>query len=244
MKPGETVPFSPADQLDRPEAERAVYHLRVPTVYDRVAYRRALGEKQARLHGPVDLLRCLRRGVEAVMAESMQEDRDFLLQAIDEQIARAEAYNAAGGAKAFDLDEEDGRAAFQQVLMEMTEGGEALRQVEGLVARGFPPYASMLGDNAVYWSLAGIEAARVFVDRCNGIEGFSRTRLGVSDAFLSRIPEGHLVAIGLKVSELMRPSEADAKNSVSPSGSRSGTATSKAARTRRRKTRSRTIVGT
>jgi hypothetical protein len=243
-RPGETIPFSPADQDAVPAAKRITYYLRVPSVYDRVALRRALAERQARLHSPIELLNALRRGVEEIMADHPAARRDFLLAAIDEQIVRQSGFIEAMGSKAFDLETDAGRDGFAAALTEIGKGGEALREIEGHVARGYPPYAALLGDNEVFWVCAGVEGARLLLEDCDGLPGFRRTRMGVDETFLASMPEHHFVAIAMRVQQLLSPSEDDAKNSGSPSGSSSEAAISKASKTRPRKTRSKTTPGT
>lgn len=188
--------------------DEITYHLRVPSVADRVAFRRAMGEQQARLHSPLDLLRLLRRGAAEIMANSPAESREFILGAIDQQIARAEALDAAGGVEGFDLTSEEGRTAFGATMLDLAKGAEALAEIEKLVSRSYAPYASALGDNAVFWTLSGIEVARIFMVGSDGIEGFSRSALGASEAFLSSMPEAHFTGLAVKAIELLAPAQA------------------------------------
>lgn len=243
-RPGETIPFSPADQDAVPAAKRITYYLRVPSVYDKIAYRRALGERGAQLHPPAAMLRTLRRGVEHIMADSPAKARDQHLAAIDAQIERQDDFTTRLLAREFDTDTDDGRKAFAEAMRDVGLSAEALVELEALVRQGYGPYRAMAGDNAVYWAIAGLEAARIFLDGCDGLPGFSRGRQGTDEAFLVRIPDGHLFALAQRVQELMSPSEDDAKNSGSPSGSSSEAAISKASKTRPPKTRSKTTPGT
>lgn len=219
-EPGEIVDFTPADQARRPPAQRVVYRLRVPGVYDRVAWRRAIAARGGRRHGPQALLAALRQGVAALMDPGPSQD--FLLGAIDEQIERLGGFTALAGS--------DDAEALAAAWQELVDGDQALGAVAAEVGRAHEPYAQMMGDNSVYLDIAGIEAARRFVVGWSGISGDpERDDKSLTEAALARIPETHFAAIAARVEELVRPSETESGNFGSPSRGPSNPTSSAAA---------------
>ncbi len=239
MRPGEVVDLVPADQEGLPEGERITYHLRVPTLYERIAYRRAVAEKGGHEHKPLDLLRCLRRGVAELMEESENtEAREFILAAIDEQEAGLLGFYRRVRDREFDLATDEGLQAFVEAAKATERTGARLAEIASQVQRGYPPYGAMMGDLEVYAEIAGIEGARLFLEGWQGLgPDFRRARLGVPDELLEAIPPPHFAVIAAKVADLMRPSEAAEKNLDSPSPTSDSGATSTAERTPRRKAR-------
>lgn len=225
--PGDVVDFTPPDQLRLPEAERVTYRLRVPTVYERVAWRRAIAKAGGRRHGAFAVLAALRRGAERLTDGA---PRDFILAAIDEHRGRVEALAAVAGGD----DPEAAEVAFRAMI----EGEAALAAVSALVVQGDDAYAQIQADNAVYREIAGIEAARLFLEGWEGpLPGaFARGRSGVTDASLACIPEKHLAPIGDRLAELLQPSETESGNSASPSPGPFGPKSSAAASTQPRTT--------
>lgn len=183
------------------------YLLKVPTVYERARYRQQLAAHGARRHGTAALAAELRRGIEAVMAgDDVAEARAALLAAVDA-----------------------GQAAFDQALALVAQGDDAAvaeawdaavahdRKLEVLAAAvhdGHEPYRAMLADNQVYWQVAGLVAAKLFLAGWEGIDvPFRRNTQGVvPDELLAVIPEAHLPVISRELEGLLAPGEARAKN--------------------------------
>ncbi len=235
LDPKQPVRFTPADQAGRPEETRVVYLLKVPRLYDGAALDRAVAARGGRNHGALARLRSLRAGVKALLADDDEAvARDNLVARIDAYADELRAFGRALLAGEYDAagetEESTGPAKLAAALAAQAEHEAALAEVAELVREGYPLFARMVADEAVYPDILGIEAARLLlVGWENGPGEFRRGRAGVPDEVLEAIPPYHLVAIGAEVERLRRPSEAQRKNSASPSRSPAAPATSTAA---------------
>lgn len=220
LKPGEPVEVACGDVR---------YMLAAPTVYDKIQFRRACARAGARQHDPAAMLAELRQGVQALMAESEEARRAEILALIDEQAARVAAFQAAvrelaAGVPLAEAPPDDPRLV---AFRDMRRGEAELREIEAVVREGWPPFAVMQADNAVFDDIAALEAARLALRGWEGLAApFRRSRTGVPDEVLLAIPPAHLAAIGTRFMELLQPSEAERKNSDSPSPSSSAAAIS------------------
>lgn len=219
--PSAPARFEPADNATLPPGKAKVAYLfRVPRVADRIAYRRAVAAAGGRRHYEFDMLAELRTGVLAIARAAGGEPPAEALGLIEDQINRHQAYVARVTAGDF-ANEADIAARVEdliQVQGEIADGGARLVPIRDMVAAAWAPYATMVGDNAAYAQTAGLVAANLFLTGWEGLGDFERGRDGLSDAMLRRISERHLIGIGFFVEGLFRPTEAEAGNSASPSG--------------------------
>lgn len=233
LNAGEPVRFTPADQMERPEGERVTYLLRVPTLWDRPKYRRAVDRHGVQAIGLGDLLAALDAALARLLAgdaEALAGNRAIVAGYRDSLTGLAEA-DAAGREAAY--------RAF-------AAAHRAFVEVEGRVIRADETYAGLTADRAWAQNVAGIEAARQFLVGWAGVPAEFATvpGAGAPDSVLVNVPEAHLRAIGAEVERLMQPSAAEAKNSVSPSSGSAAPTSSTAARKPRRKARSKATPGT
>jgi len=198
------------------ESDRRVYLLKPPSVYERVKFRRAVSAAGGRLHGQLSLIEALGRAVVELMAESPPEARDAVLAKIEAH--RVKAVECMEAARALQFEEsEDTRRAFAAAAAALAESGRGLVVIEAEAVGAHPAYAQMVADDAVYWEIAGIEGARLFLMGWEGITGkFARNAGGLSEASLAAISQGDFAVIGAKIESLCRVSETQRKNFSSP----------------------------
>ena len=210
LKPGERVKL----ELQGSGGDLIVYWLRAPSVYDRVEYRRAVAARGGRYHTVFELLAALRREVDAAMAGTDRpETQASLIALIDVRQARLRAF----AERTWDRANEEGQRAYIEAFAQAAAPDPVLLEVEAKIRAMGGLYAAMIADNDVYFDLAGLEAARLFVVEWEGLDGFAHGRRGLTEAALQRIPTVHLPAIAAKVEDLFAPAESERKNSVSPS---------------------------
>ncbi len=203
------VPYTPPGQDDVPEGQRVAYRLRVPSYYDRAAFRRACVARGAVFHPSARVFASARDGIAAILPDADDPDRTHA----EEVLAAAEAVEGIGEP----LDDE--------------MAGEAAR-LEDILRQQWEPYARLLADRAHWLEIAPFEATRMFVDGWENIDlPFRRGLDGVPPDLLDALPREHIVLVGFEVMAMMRPTEQEAKNSESPSSSQSSTKTSTAAKT-------------
>lgn len=204
LNTGERVPHTPADQLELEEGARKVYFLRAPSLYDRAKLDRAMRARGAVHWSEAQLLECMREGVAAILPDPADPGR---------QAAEA----AIGNYR--DRLLEDPAAA-------LVAGDTAVGALGDILRRHWDKYAAMEADRAFWWEVLGVEACRLFltrVDHLVGDEGVDYGHAGPADDDLMVIPPGHRLELGLKVLDMTRPTEAESKNSGSPSpGPRGG----------------------
>ncbi len=206
-----SIVLNPAQPVEyRPRDDGPTYFLRIPTVADRIKYSHALRARKARFYGNLLLMDQVRNG----LLELLPGDENA--EAREAGIALVDAYSA---------NLRETVEARQQVKSEETDRAftEALKLPDGLVslmdevADRYEPLRNALADNAVYWSWAGYEAARMFLAGWEGLGPFKRGLSGPDEASLAQIPPMDLEMLGVKIEQLMQPDEARLKNSVSPS---------------------------
>lgn len=227
-----SIVFSPADTIAyQPRDDGPTYHLRVPTVADRIKYGHALRGRKAKFHSNLILMDIARNGLLALLpGEENAEAREAGTALLD-----AYSTSLRGAIE-----------ARQQIKSEETDQAfsEALKLPDELVSLideitdRYEPLRNAVADNAVYWSWAGLEAAGMFLVGWDGLDAFKRGLSGLTEATLAQIPAFDLEMIGVRVEQLMQPGEARVKNSDSPSSTPSEPATSEVSSGTRRKSRS------
>lgn len=181
------------------------YHLRAPSVADRIAYEREAAASGARNWNEIERIAILREGVLAILPEDDSE-RAQLLEIIDGAVA--DLYAASGELSRGSDDPE--------VIRQWVDALDRVSVIGEEVQRGYPRYAGVIADNAVYRSLRGIAAAKLFLTEWEGIDGdIVRAKNRLSDESIARIPYEHFAGIGVFLDNMMRPTEAEVKNSES-----------------------------
>src|SRR5262245_8160607 len=168
-----------------PDDKPRVYWLKKPVLHERANWRRATAASGGKFNGTDTLLDLMSEGVRKMMVGQDQQIVDAVLAKIERQRERVAAWREAS------VDDSAASKTLQDGLRD-------LAVIESEVLAGYPPYASAVGDDASYWQIAGIEAARLFLVKWEGFElELIRTRIGVDDASLSEIPESDLSVIGM-----------------------------------------------
>ncbi len=236
LNPAEPVRFVAPGQEKTPEAERIVYLLKAPTVWDRIAHERALSERGIRRHTVLDLLTRARHVAGKALEARPGSARQSVLQGLDDYEAALRKLAASGH-----LPEKAQMAAVDALLQIET----AMAGVFDLIAHHDPVFATMRADNLVYAEASGIAAAQRFLTGWQNLPlAFSATAEGIDPALLLRLPREHVIAIGREVERLLLPSETERKNSFSPSSGGNGRTGSTAGKTPRRTSRSQPTAGT
>lgn len=205
-----------------PEDARRVYHFRWPSVADRTGYRHAVMKAGGKRHSQLALLGALRRGGERLMADLPVEIREASLVRVD--VLRNALIELATAARTA----HDGPSLLP-LLARVTAADADLADIESAVREGDARYAAMAADNQTYPQIAGQQACHHFLV---GWEGFRvdllRSKIVVSDASLSEIPEEDFPPIGAKIESMFSVPESQRKKSasLSPTPSDSGTSTS------------------
>ncbi len=237
LKPGETVLLTPASEAAKPETERITYHLRAPTLYDRIKLLSAVETHGGRHHSPLALVAALKREVAAVMEASPAKRRGRVLGLIDAHRERLEGFYARLRDGVLDLTGTEGQAAFMEALGEAEAGADTLAAIEHQARQLGGNYAVLTAENAVYAQVFGIEAARLFLTGWDNLGTiFARDESGVAETALMAVPAEHFIEIGAKVRALLAPTEAEVKNSDGPQSGGCGPAPSKGTRKRAKKT--------
>jgi len=197
-----------------PEDKPRVYWLKRPVLHERANWRRATAACGGKFNGPDELLSIMADGVRQLMEGKPEEIVDALLAKIERQRERV-------------LKWRESPRGDNEAAREMRDGMREIGTIESEVLAAYPAYASAVGDDAAYWQIAGIEAARLFLVRWEGFEiELRRTRAGVDDSCLAEIPEGDFAMIGMFADGLSRLREAERKNSNLPLATSSGGVTS------------------
>lgn len=195
----ELLPFTPVEG-------GATYHIAVPTILQRHAYRRDVVAAGARYPSDKDLLEILRAGIRAVVRDDAQGP---LIDLVDN-------YEAVSGDPQKLADDPD-------LLKDIAE-------IEETIAKHYPAYAEAQADRTYWLGVAPIIAFKHFVRGWDGLDTAYTARGGrVADECLEQVPEADVLAVGWKILGLMNPSLAQEKNSESRSPSPHGRETSTAA---------------
>lgn len=242
LNPKEPVRFSPSDQLRKnaedvyviPEDQQITYLLKVPTHWDRVELRKALATKGARQHGRLGLLVGLRKSLEDIF-DVIDPDgalRPSLLARIDDVANEMTALFADIKAGKYQGEDDELAKEFAARWSAVSDAYSDLEELRRLVAANVPRFAAMLADDEVFDDIFALVTAQKFVIGWeNRDAAFKRDATGMHPDSLDTIPPSHIAEIGAKIAELLKPTETEAKNSVSPSLTSSSQGTSTAAST-------------
>ena len=245
----ETIPLEIPAADDRP---RVTYRFRVPTPLDHARWRQKLRAEGARFHPPGAMRELLRATLKRLLADDAATLARHLglLDRFDEtEAAFGEAQRAHKDAiEAHEAPEQGGDEATElpalpDAYLKAVEAYQAamadVGELERLVADADASYRERLADNDVFFEYAGIIGAGMFLVGWEGLKApFARGPTGVADSVLKAIPNDHWSLIGMQVLGLFGPSEAERKNSPSPSPGRSGAPTSTTSSKPRRTPRS------
>lgn len=196
------------------------YALAVPSVLGAVQWRRAIAARGGRKIGMLGLVLALRQAVaRTLMADAEAADRDAVLAQVDAQVERVRGMLDAARAVATDPD------AFVAAQQAVAAGeDEAMRGLHRSALLLDADYAAVVGDEEVFWDIAGIEAARMFlVDWARDdthpawasmppVQDLARERGQLSETSLASIPPHHFAALGVQLDTMTRPAEAERKN--------------------------------
>lgn len=211
-----------------PEASPRTYYLKVPAAIERAKWRHAVAAQGGRFHGQIGLLDGLKRGVQTVMASSPPDILEAVVEHID--LYRAAmldfAKDSVGGAYDNTADPEVLRA-FTESLARLGALGRSLAVYEMETVAAYPPYAQMVADDQVYWTICGIEGVKLFLKNYDGLTvPFSKLPGGVPETVLAAIPESDLEQIGRKVEDMSRLSAVQRRNFPLPPSTSAGGSTS------------------
>lgn len=169
------------------------YLIRVPTRRERIAFDHAVMAAGARISTDADILRALRDGIKALVADEQQAE---LLAIVD---------------------------SYEAVPLPRTDLDPKLRddieEISRVVRARYPRFAAAETDAANYINVASVTAAGMFLVGRDGERPFARRGGVVAEEVMEDLPDAHVALIGLKAMELMRPREDAEKNSASGSPS-------------------------
>lgn len=223
------VRFELTGQDKIPKAERIAYLIKVPSVYDRAAYRRQVKSHGARLWLPGEVRRASRDdilaakesgGITAADAKGALTTLDDYTACVDEAIRVARETGADPEPVPDDI-------------------ADAFMGLEAAVRGMGGDYAARLADNEYFYEISMIEAVRMFVVGWENVDAQCARHGadGLTEASLGEIPDDHMRQIDGQVAELMQPSPVTEKNLPSPSHGSSGRKTSRTAKNLPKKTR-------
>lgn len=230
LNPREPVWFTPSDQLTRdpkdqetfliPEEDRVQYQLKAPSHWDEINLEKAKTARGARRHGTLGQIRILRAGVEAAAKAGLFDEAmcaDFLEQ-VDGVYAAHLAFVKDSAAGAYPATTPEEFAVLQAAWAVQSKLLAELDDLTDVIRPGYAPLGKALADDAVYAKIVGMESARIFVIGWRNRPGdVARDATGLRADLVDTIPMAHIVEIGQRVEELLKPTETEAKNSDSPS---------------------------
>jgi hypothetical protein len=191
-----------------PEPNGPTFHLRVPTVADRVKAKRALAAEGGRQWSYTQRANALAEAIETLLPdEADAEHRELLAGAVRAYRDRIEAAAATYRA--------DRSEASLKELGEAIMADELVRNAEALVlAAGRTRYSEMLADLEVFAEIRGIVYAQMFVEgwEGEGMPAFAKAGRGVTEDALAQVESRHLVAVGGEVASLLEPEANRLKN--------------------------------
>jgi hypothetical protein len=209
LDPREPVPFKPRE--DGP-----TYLLRPPKVADRNTYKHMVRKAGGQIWRNLDIARIVKEGLDAKLpGEEGNQGRELV-----------EAYSANLQA-AIDTWLAEKSDETRSGLTAALEYPAGLREIMDLLRHHHEPLASALADNSVYYGIAGVAAAKLFLVGWEGLGPFKRDLQGPTEATLAQIPSPDFELMALEIERMMEPSEEKLKNSDSPSSSPRGNGSSK-----------------
>jgi hypothetical protein len=208
--PDEIVRFQP-----RPDGP--TYLLRVPTVYDRPAWRKEIRRMGGRVWTATELATTLRAGIDAVLkrddeTDEEREERERWLGYVDEYKAGLQAAIERWQAEKSDEADQEWRQALKM--------RPELEVIADQSAAEYQPYSDRVSDNESFREVSGMAAFKLFARGWEGenLPPFRRAHDGPDPSLMRRVPFGDYMAISGEVDRLMSPQEEQAKNSDSESG--------------------------
>ncbi|MBI1243762.1 MAG: hypothetical protein GC202_02060 [Alphaproteobacteria bacterium] len=179
------------------------YHVRVPSLRARAAWRRDVAQAGARMPSNGDLFEALR----AALREVGPANLDELLEKVDHAEAMASGRIERDSGLAREV------AALETQLM------------------ASPTYAVLVAARTYWYDVAPVIAASHFLAGWDNVDiPFVSARGLVPEETLRELPQGHAVEIGFKAISMMAVSGQDAKNSASRSPSPAALQLTQAAR--------------
>lgn len=203
----------------RPEGEEGpVYRFRRPTVGEKnFGFGRAVRARGGIYHSEFELLAVLEKGIAALTDAGPEREKPLaavahyrrtLVVALERRRAEERTKETVLPAKApeelTDAEKEAQRAKAEALLEEaavIAAAAEAVQEIAEIVRRGYPRFAAMEADRGAYFAIRGLAAVDLF-----GIDLDPET-----------MPAAHIAAIGVWCQALMAPTDAQRKNSSSPS---------------------------
>jgi hypothetical protein len=222
LKPGDTVPFTPPHQDDLPDR---TYLIRVPPYFEARKVAAGVRVEGGRSWHPLDIARLLRtefvRMIET--ADPSPEAKAAVQPWLDGIDAWVAAIDTAMRTYSSQRTDDNLQALVREIPLP-----EKLAPVEVEVHRSSRSWRVAMEEQRAFREIQGLVCANLFVVGWEGEEElppFRRTRDGIPDEIVGLIPVEHLLAIGDRVGELIRPNQARLKNFHSASaGSSSPTA--------------------
>lgn len=210
----------------QPREGGPAYFLRVPDVADRAKWKHALITKGARKWSQLDLADACMQAIKRLLPD--EEDAPEREARLAEVEAYAQGIRESVAAILEERNEETTKALWAAIEM-----SPRLLAIFEAVSLADETLARRAADNAVYAELAGLVAARMFLEgwEGEGLPFFRRSKLGLDDAMLRRVPTGDLVAIGERIAGLIEPSPERLGNSGSASSTSSDPKPSREERT-------------
>jgi hypothetical protein len=201
----------------KPREDGPTYLLRVPTVADRPAFRERVAERGARYWYNAALVKLAREGfVELLPGEEGDGAR-----------ALADAYQARVTAAFEARKESPGQEADAELLAALVIPDDLVSLMNELLPL-YAPLRRAQAQNMSFHEKQGQAAAEMFLVGWEGLGEFKRTLSGLTEATRAQIGTFDFEQIGMKVVEMMEPTEARLGNSGSPSSPPSAEADSSA----------------
>lgn len=193
-----------------PEPNGPTFHLRVPTVADRVKAKRALAAEGGRQWSYTQRANALADAIETLLPdEADAAHRELLAGAVR---AYRDGIEAAAATYRADRSEKSLTALGEAIV-----AGDLVRGAEALVlAAGRTRYSEMLADLEVFAEIRGIVYAQMFVEGWEGetMPPFARSARGVAEDALAQVESRHLTAVGAEVATMLEPDAVRLKNSA------------------------------
>ena len=191
--------------IETAEGER-IYYVIPPSLYSKAQIGRAIRMQGAVETTLADVLVALEDGIKAILPKDADKDlRDAQLAIVEDFRARLSSDDSEERAKAF------------------LDISHPIHDLIRTVRPHFPALARVEADSDFYWATHHIESCRMLLysvqqpGEGGGITLFERGPTGLTDDALLAVPEADRALLGLKIRSFFAPSEAEAKNSDSPS---------------------------
>lgn len=199
---GDIIRFTPP-QYDQVDPTRPIYHLRVPRLYERAKFWRAVNTHGVTYPSDSKLDAALLAAIErsGLDADTLAAFRTL----VEANRAAAEA----GGDEAKEFAESD--------------EAQRLAAIERDVMAADPAYAGLAAARVEYVSVMNLVAFQMFVAGWINAKDSGGTPVGYKRAFdlvdeeaMGYLPDADIAAVGTRIIGLLRPSKAQEKNSASP----------------------------